>query len=99
MRIDARIHNCVDWSVYHVPTATALRLVVWVDDETNRWAEYKSPLRVAPNCDECEIVEHQARLIKIYQQARLVLIDPVDDHQQEEAPKEISLAAPTAAAL
>lgn len=74
MRIDARDAPHHDWYVWNVPRCREERMVLWVDDETNQYAQYQN--RGAPFW---HIVTIQARRIAIYVSRKLVLIDPVED--------------------
>ena len=67
------------WSVIHVPSATELNAVVWVDDETAQYCEWS---RHHMFCVCQHIV--QAKRIKIIAASHLVLIDPLDDEQMKE---------------
>lgn len=67
------------WVVFYVPRAQQLKNVVWVDDDTHQWAELRWPLTVVDGSFLANV--YQARLITINLDAKLALIDPVDDQE------------------
>lgn len=71
------------FTVFHVPTTTTLKNVVWVDDVTMRYATLAHPIC----CDRFGNIQtevHQAKKIRIFLSDKLVLIDPVDDSRSSE---------------
>ena len=61
------------WLVFHVPTCTRLKNVLWVDDELAQWCEiWQSGCRLGETI-------HQAKKITINLQALTALVDPIDD--------------------
>lgn len=94
MRLDARKGD-VGWHIFHVPRAQVVPDVLWISDETHRWAQY----RRATNGQLIGVVSsfgfsldyevHQAKLIRIIPSKKLVLIDPIDDPDAEKDDQEV----------
>jgi hypothetical protein len=82
MRLDARKGD-VDWSVFDCERCEALRLVLWVDDESNRYCQAVIPMHVAG--DEVATIEHQTRKILICPAVRMVLINPLENVEPADA--------------
>jgi len=64
--------DCHDWDVWHCRRCVEPRDILWIDSESCRWAQFQHA-----EYDGVELVVHQADRIHIFDQRRLVLIDPV----------------------
>lgn len=95
MRLDARKGD-VGWHVFHVPRAQVVPDVLWVSDETHRWAQYRRTANgqlivVSSFGSSLDYEVHQAKLIRIIPSKKLVLIDPIDDPGAEDDLNELEL--------
>lgn len=92
MRLDARKGD-VGWHVFHVPRVQVVPDVIWVSDETHRWAQYRrtanGQLIVSSFGSSLDYEVHQAKLIRIIPSKKLVLIDPIDDPDAEKDDQEV----------
>lgn len=92
MRLDARKGDA-GWHVFHVPRAQVVPDVIWVSDETHRWAQYRRTatgrLIVSSFGSSLDYEVHQAKLIRIIPSKKLVLIDPIDDPDAEKDDQEV----------
>lgn len=77
MIIDANQQNCRGWRVWHCELLRQLKTVVWVDDESNRYAQYLEPIRIVDG--EIPIEIKQAKKILIRLDIKTVFINPVED--------------------
>lgn len=71
--------------VWHVPTCRELRRVVWVSDDPPQYAQHVEPLQVVDGQLLERVVD--CKRVVINAAACMVLIDPVDDAESEQAPR------------
>lgn len=84
MRLDAR-NGPPDsgYHVYHAEEMRLLSLVVWADSDSAQYGQYKHTSLGPVTAVYDEIVTHQAKRIDIVASARLVVINPIaDDNDQ-----------------
>lgn len=81
MRLDGRTGRYPDWTVWHAEQCCRLWNVVWVDDETAQYAQYNnSPWAGVLN----SMTVHQAKRIEIHFGSKLVIINPLVDHEEQD---------------
>lgn len=56
--------------------------MVWCDDEKAQWGEYARPLVLLSDSSAAMLV-HQEQRIRILADRKLVLVNPLDDHEDE----------------
>lgn len=78
MRVSSKTFPGVVWLVWHVPRCCEVRRCLWVDDVTHEYAVIDEPVRPDGAGGVVQRV-HRARRVLIDVQARVVLIDPLDD--------------------
>lgn len=76
MRLDARKGD-IHWSIYHAEECRLLRYVLWIDSDTAQWCDVVQPMKLVDG--ELVTHTHQARKIAIYEDRRLVIINPIAD--------------------
>lgn len=85
MRVSSKTFPGVVWLVWHVPRCCEVRRCLWVDDRTHEYAVIDEPVRPDGAGGVVQRV-HQSRRVLIDVQARVVLIDPLDDEAPAAVP-------------
>lgn len=83
MRLDARNGQAGCWDVWDCEAMRVVPAVLWVDDCTAEFCCYVLPTRVGLD-GELVTEMHRAKRIQICFHSRVVLINPIADHTDEQ---------------
>lgn len=75
MRLNTCSGDFMDWLVWHAEWCKRITTTVWVDDKTHQWLDYTNPHHL--------VVRQEKRILILFN-AKLVIINPVDDSEGAE---------------
>lgn len=82
IRLEAGKLGGVHWHVWHAEECREVKQVVWVDDVTREYCCYVQPFLIVNDVVQREVI--RAKRILIVTSARLVIINPIEEQDDED---------------